>query len=96
MKRISIFVSVFWVLFSTSTMANNFYALGLIQAVPVENSELASTEGGASCIALGVNTDGSGVSVCSSERASIGGLSIITVSNQLSVTSTHIQNIVGF
>ncbi len=96
MKRISIFVSVISVIFSTSTVANDFYALELIQVVPVENSELASTEGGAFCIGNGANTDGSGVSLCSSERTGIGRFSIITVSNQLPVTSNHIQNVVGF
>ncbi len=96
MNRISMFISVITVIFSTSAGADNYHALGLLQVKSVENSALESTEDGARCIRTGVDTEGGGVSLCSSERATIGGLSIITVSNQLSVTSTHIQNIVGF
>jgi hypothetical protein len=96
MKKVTLLAGAMAVALSTSVMAEDFRALGNIQAAPVQNAELAATEGGTVCDNTGTNTEGGGVSLCSFLLAGNGNVSIFTVSNEAPVTSAQFLSVVGF
>lgn len=96
MKKISLLAGVAAIVLSTSVMAEDFRALGSIQAAPIQNVELAAIEGGAVCDNSGTNTSGGGVSLCSFLATASGDVSVFTVSNELPVTAAQFLSVVGF
>jgi hypothetical protein len=96
MKKLTLLAGTMAIALSTSVMAEDFRALGNIQAAPVQNAELATTEGGTVCDNTGTNTEGGGVSLCSFLATGGGDVSVFTVSNELPVTSAQFLSVVGF
>ena len=96
MKKTTILAGVMAVAMSSSVFAEDFRALGNIQAAPVQNVELAATEGGAVCDNTGATDQGAGVALCSFLATGTGGVSTFTVTNALPVTSAQFLSVVGF
>lgn len=96
MKKVTLLAGIAAIALSTSVMAEDFRALGNIQAAPVQNTELAATEGGAVCDASGAADGGVGVALCSFLATGGGGVSTFTVTNALPVTSAQFLSVVGF
>ncbi len=82
---------------SAPVFAQDFHALSVLQATPaqMQDSELASTEGGATCDATTVGSAG-GVALCAflSSGAS-GGTAQFTVANELPVTAAQFLQVVN-
>ncbi len=98
MKKITLLGSALAVgLLSTSAMAADFHALSGLQAAPapVNDVELSTTEGGATCDFTAVSSAG-GVALCAvlSSGAS-GGTAAFTVANELPVTAAQFLQVVN-
>ncbi len=96
MKKVTLLAGVAAIALSTSVMAEDFRALGNIQAAPVQNMELAATEGGSVCDNTGAADGGVGVALCSFLATGTGDVSVFTVTNALPVTSAQFLSVVGF
>lgn len=96
MKKVTLLAGVAAIALSTSVMAEDFRALGNIQAAPVQNTELAATEGGSVCDNTGATDQGAGVALCSFLATGGGAQSVFTVTNALPVTSAQFLSVVGF
>jgi hypothetical protein len=90
------------ILASSLTMAaDDFHALTVLQATPMQDDALASTEGGSICSAPGATTavnggaPGGGVSLCSSVGPGGNGAAH-SVSNQLPVTAANFLQVIGW
>lgn len=95
MKKVTLGSSLAVAMLSSTAMAADFHALGEIQAAPVQDTELSATEGGGTCDATTVASDG-GVALCAflSSGAS-GGTAQFTVGNQLPVTAAQFLQVVN-
>jgi hypothetical protein len=81
--------------------ADDFHALSVIQAAPMQDEALASTEGGSICstpnatTAVNNGAPGGGVSLCSS-LGSVAKGAFHSVSNQLPVTGANFLQVIGW
>jgi hypothetical protein len=87
---------------SLAMAADGFQALSVIQAAPMQDAALASTEGGSICQATAAATSavnggapGGGVSLCSSVGPGGDGAAF-GVSNQLPVTAANYLQVIGW
>jgi hypothetical protein len=87
----------------TAMAADDFHALNVLQAAPMQDEALARTEGGAVCSAGGPvfsgvlnGQPGGGVSLCSSigQNATFGG-ALFSVSNEAPVTGANFLGVIG-
>jgi hypothetical protein len=82
-------------LLSGTAMAADFHALGEIKAAPVQDVELSTTEGGATCDVATVSSDG-GVALCAwVVSGASGGTASFTVANELPVTGAQFLQVVN-
>jgi hypothetical protein len=96
MKKITMLGSALAVgLLSSSAMAADFHALSGVQAAPVTDVELSTTEGGASCDASEVGSAG-GVALCAFlVSGASGGHAEFTVANELPVTGAQFLQVIN-
>lgn len=103
MKTTKVLLSsaLFAMIMGTAMADDGFHALSVIQAAPMQDEALATTEGGSICSAPGATTavnggaPGGGVSLCSSVGPGGNGAAH-SVSNQLPVTAANFLQVIGW
>jgi hypothetical protein len=103
MKKVTLLGGLMAVAMSSApVMAGDFYALSVLQATPapMQDSELATTEGGAYCDSTGGSNSavnggmpGGGVSLCGDLGSGIP--ASFAVSNELPVTGANFLQVTG-
>ncbi len=97
MKKITLLAGAVAVALSSSVMAEDFHALGNIKAAPIQDTELAVIEGGASCSTSGAANSGpGGFAACATFFSLSGAKYVINVTNSVPATFITISHILAF